>query len=151
MDSSYPAAAVANFFINKAKSEDDSITLMKLSKLVYIAHGWSLALLGEPLIKESIEAWKFGPVIESLYHEFKRFGNRPIDLLAVEDEIQDKHILKLLNKIWDGYKEYSAYELSNWTHITNSPWDQVYSPGERNKVIDNGIIKDYFNGLKKQW
>ncbi|MBS0351571.1 MAG: SocA family protein [Proteobacteria bacterium] len=145
----YPAASVANFFIDKSSNEGEPITLMKLSKLVYIAHGWSLALLNRPLIKEPIEAWKFGPVIESLYHEFKRFGNTNINMFAIADNIEEEEIVALLNKVWSGYKKYSAYELSNWTHIKDSPWDQVYSPKKKNQVIDNETIKEYFNGLKR--
>ena len=145
----YPAASVANFFIDKSNNEGQIITLMKLSKLVYIAHGWSLALLNRLLIKEPIEAWKFGPVIESLYHEFKRFGNTNINMFAIADTIKEEEIVALLNKVWDGYKKYTPYELSNWTHVKGSPWDQVYSPNRRNQEIDNDTIKEYFNGLKK--
>jgi len=44
---------------------------MKLQKLVYYAHGWHLALNNEPLIDEQVECWQYGPVISSLFHEFK--------------------------------------------------------------------------------
>jgi len=46
--------AVANYLIGKAHSEGDRITVMKLLKLVYIAHGWSLGLTGKPLIGEEV-------------------------------------------------------------------------------------------------
>ncbi|QLH42366.1 MAG: DUF4065 domain-containing protein [Coxiellaceae bacterium] len=57
---------------------------MKLAKLIYVAHGWSLALNDVPLIDEAVQAWKFGPVIESVYHEFKHFGNDVINSLAID-------------------------------------------------------------------
>jgi hypothetical protein len=34
------AAAIANYFIDKALEDDRELTPMKLIKLVYLAHGW---------------------------------------------------------------------------------------------------------------
>ena len=55
----YNAIAVANYFIDKAKADGVPLTHMKLQKLIYFAHGWHLALYGEPLIDEEIQAWEF--------------------------------------------------------------------------------------------
>ncbi|WP_366513810.1 type II toxin-antitoxin system antitoxin SocA domain-containing protein [Planktotalea sp.] len=55
---------------------------MKLQKLVYIAYGWHLALSGKKLFTEEIEAWKHGPVVPSLYHEFKHLRENPITSFA---------------------------------------------------------------------
>ena len=57
--------AIANAFIERALREEYPITHMKVQKLVYIAHGWSLGIRGEDLINENIMAWKYGPVIAS--------------------------------------------------------------------------------------
>ena len=52
---------------------------MKLIKLVYIAHGWHLALEnGKSLISEAVMAWKYGHVINSLYQKLKRYGSQDI-------------------------------------------------------------------------
>lgn len=67
----YSAKAIANKFLDIAESEGAKIDPMKMQKLVYIAHGWGLGFLGEPLITQDIEAWKYGPIISDLYHEFK--------------------------------------------------------------------------------
>lgn len=153
MESAYPATTIANFFIKKASEEGEQITLMKLSKLVYIAHGWNLSILNKPLVSEPVQAWKFGPVIEGVYQEFKRFGNRPIDMMAIAQEIpkNDEDTLNLLERVWEVNKRNTAYQLSNWTHIEGSPWDRVYDKTGRtkNQIIPNNIIKDYFSQLGK--
>ena len=69
----YSAIAVANCFLDIADAQSRPITPLKIQKLVYIAHGWHLAIYEEPLIVELVEAWKWGPVIPLLYHEFKNF------------------------------------------------------------------------------
>src|SRR5947209_3400405 len=74
----YDAKAIANYFLDLAEAEAKSLTPMKLQKLVYYAHGWHLALTGRPLLDEEIQAWSFGPVIRSLYNEFREFGAEPI-------------------------------------------------------------------------
>lgn len=43
------------------------MTAMKLQKLVYYCQAWHLAWDGEPLFRESIEAWANGPVVPALY------------------------------------------------------------------------------------
>lgn len=144
----YSATTIANYFIKKASDEGEDMTLMKLSKLVYIAHGWSLAIYDSPLVSEPVQAWKFGPVIESLYHQFKKYGNRPIDMMAIAERIPDKdtETKSLLDKVWELNKNHTAYQLSNWTHIKGSPWDQVWkkTEGARDQVIPNELIRKYF-------
>ena len=68
------ARAVANELIELAKQEGRAFTPLQLLKLVYIAHGWMLGLRQKPLIRDRIEAWKYGPVIPALYHDLKRYG-----------------------------------------------------------------------------
>ena len=55
----YNALVVANYFIDKAKAEGVSLTPMKLQKLIYMAHGWHLALYDKPLIDEQFQAWDY--------------------------------------------------------------------------------------------
>jgi len=58
--------AVANYFIKKSQDDGIAVTPMQLVKLVYIAHGWHLGLHHSQLLTESIQAWKYGPVIPSV-------------------------------------------------------------------------------------
>ena len=74
----YKVEAVANWFLQYAKSNDIIIDHMKLQKMIYFANGWALGVTGEPLIDERFEAWQYGPVVPSIYHQFKAFGRRPI-------------------------------------------------------------------------
>src|SRR5262245_61420633 len=83
----FDAKAVANRFLNLARLEEKNLTPMKLQKLVYYAQGWCLGLNDCPIINEQVEAWQYGPVIPTLYHTFKEFGNGAITALARQYDI----------------------------------------------------------------
>lgn len=148
--------SIANFFLELAWENNEPVTPMKLQKLVYYAHGWNLGLNDEPLLDELVEAWRYGPVIPSIYHEFKHFGTKPISEKAKYIDLKtlrlydhplpaDENVLRLLQKIWEVYGKASAIKLSNMTHQPGTPWYRVYDPnGPRNQKIDNDIIKNYF-------
>lgn len=55
------ALAIANYFIELAHKESKDIRPLKLMKLVYIAHGYILAMLDKPTDGaklEKVEAWQ---------------------------------------------------------------------------------------------
>ena len=58
------------------------VDLLKLVKLVFLAHGWRLGCKGDPLIREQVEAWKYGPIVRSVYDAFKEYGKRRITKTA---------------------------------------------------------------------
>lgn len=152
----YSAQHVANFFLKKGEEEARPLTPLKLLKLVYIAHGWHLALTNTRLFEDEIEAWQHGPVIPSLYHEFKHYGKSPIDELASsfdldsfdlnEPEIpkSDTKTLKILEYVWNSYKFLTGWTLRNKTHSTGGPWDQVYKDGEKGISIPDDIVKAHY-------
>ena len=69
---------IANYFIKSSFRTGDELTPMKLIKLTYIAHGWHLGLYDSELIDEPVYAWKYGPVVQSIYQDFKWYGDNQI-------------------------------------------------------------------------
>ena len=133
----YSAQRVANFFLDKAELEKLPMTQMKLLKLAYFAYGWIAAILDKPLFPDEIEAWQHGPVIPSLYHEFKEFGQSPITRRAINFDLDtesvetpridrnDEDTLFVLERVWDIYKRFSAGALRAKTHEDDTPWKKV--------------------------
>lgn len=159
----YTSKAIANKFIELAKEEGRSdLSPMKLQKLVYYAHAWFMAFTDKALIKEEIQAWKFGPVIPDIYHEFKEHGNSNITSLATELNFEnsklelitpvvdedDEDVNAIINEVWRAYKELTPIQLSNATHANGSPWEVVASSYgselPKNIEIPNSLIKDIF-------
>jgi len=152
----YHPKHIANFFIRKGIEENNHLNPMQVIKMTYIAHGWYLAFTDKPLINELVEAWKFGPVIYSLYHILKRYYDNPItqeikvDIPSYEAFKQDSETQRFLGSIWDKYKKYSGYQLSILTHAQNTPWQETIKPYEltgylpSNLIINNDLIKRYY-------
>lgn len=148
--------AVANEFL---AIPDNDITLLKLLKLCYIAQGFSLAILDRPIFDDDIEAWRYGPVIPALYHEFKHFGSEKIteksqysylndsfDFIPETPTLDDDDDKKIIQIVWKLYGEYSAGDLVDMTHQEGTPWFYTYVP-RANKVIPNKLIKEYYTTL----
>jgi uncharacterized phage-associated protein len=149
---SHSAAEAANLFIKLAKAENKTLTNMQLQKLVYIAHGFFLALLGEALFDDRVEAWDFGPVIPNLYHKLKKYGAGAVtDYLESENQIErDSAEAKIIENVWESYRQFSPEELSAMTHTTGTPWSSHYIKGERNTTIPNHSIRDHYQKLARE-
>lgn len=160
MSAPYSALAVANYFLDLAKKDGVGLSPMKLQKLIYFAHGWHLAIYdGGPLINEQLQAWDYGPVASSVYHEFKKFGGQKIECFGIDFDLEndelitpripmnDSRTIALLNKVWSVYGKYSGVQLSNLTHEQNSAWSKAReeNPGLRDVGISNDLIKVDFS------
>lgn len=147
--------SIANYFLEIAAKNGEVMTPMKLQKLVYYAHGWYAGYTQQPLINESVEAWQYGPVIPSLYHEFKRFGSGAIKGKAFDLEPfamaevptpSDPNIRQFLDNVWNSYGKYTGIALSEMTHAGGSPWHKTWEKckGMKSTDIPFEIIRDHF-------
>lgn len=140
------AKDVAYYFLALTNEEDgDLISPLKMQKLVYFAQGFSMVLLGKKLFDESVEAWRHGPVIPSLYREFKQFGDGAIAFppSGVDLSVFSRDERSLLDEVYKVYGQYSAWRLREITH-QEGPWKDCYIDGKRDIVIPDEEIKKYF-------
>ena len=156
----YTSKAIANYFLDLAERDGKPLDPMKLQKLVYFAHGWNLAISGEPLLADTVEAWQYGPVIPDLYHELKHFGRNPVTqktwtvtssgttIQINIDSVPESatNVRALLDRVWQVYGSFSGIELSNRTHDEGSPWDLTWrqAEGRKNVDIEDRVIREYF-------
>ncbi len=149
MTAKYDVITVADEVLRLAKQAGMQLSPMKLMKLVYIAHGWHLVIKDSDLFANRIEAWKYGPVIPDLYHATKRFGREPIPLHLIEDEDDNVEAgtRDFLQDVLNKYGKFSAIQLSRMTHVSGSPWDQVYRDDEMGTEIPDRIIEKYYKEL----
>ena len=159
----YSAGQVANYILDLADRDGVAVTPMKLQKLVYIAYGWAMALYDLQLFREQIQAWKHGPVIPSLFHEFKVYTNNPITGRSFELNRDgstwissiprlDREARGAVSGTWRAYGHLTAANLRSRTHAPDAPWSQVYD-GEvkHGTVIPTGLIREHFVMKRKQF
>ena len=132
---------VADYFLSKTDEEaGDVISNLKLQKLVYYAQGFTLAVTGNPLFNEPIEAWQHGPVVPDLYHKYKDHGAYGIPAPTNVDFSKfSSEIKEILDEVYDVYGQFSAWKLRNMTH-EEAPWKNT----EKGDVISLSSMSEYF-------
>jgi len=142
---------VADFFLHAADSDSglrQPVTNMRLQKLLYYAQAWSLALTGEPLFGEDIEAWEHGPVVRSVYTRFKKHGSHrlPTELVRMPQLTPAQR--SILDAVWASYGDVSAARLRAMAH-RERPWKearQAYDEGDTcNVPLSHDAMREYFS------
>lgn len=156
----YEARRIANLVLEIGDPVSNSITNFKLNKILYFLHGWSLARLEQPLIRNRLEAWKHGPVIRSVYRAFKEYGNEPVtgkatyldyasnSIKEIDTTGLDPYHVSFIEGILPHYVTLTASQLYDLTHTSGGPWDLSFrlalEGSHQWSPIPNGLIKEYF-------
>ena len=148
--SSHSPIAIANEFLRRA-GDGARLSSMQLQKLVYVAHGWCLAIKGEPLVSGRLEAWDNGPVFPELYTSTRylprsREGllvDKGGEVVTASGSLDDVEI-ELLDAVRDRYGHLSAEVPSDMTHEPGTPWTTTYLERGRDAPIPEGLIERHY-------
>ena len=147
----HDSVAVANRFIAIARGNGVPIcSLTKLIKLVYIAHGYYLALRDRNLIRDEVQAWQYGPVIPRVHQAFKRFPAlpEPLEEKPTNSEELDADSLGIIESVYNNYGRFNYHKLLQITHKQDTPWYIVHQrEGNKGGVIETGLIQEYYYNL----
>jgi uncharacterized phage-associated protein len=144
------ASDFAKWFVASLDREaGDSITPLKLQKILYYAQAWALVLLGRPLFDEDFQAWAHGPVVESVYNEYKQYRWEAIPAPTQTPEF-DEDEENLLCEVWDSYGDFSAKHLEKLTH-QEAPWKDARGAlpveARSNAIISKQSMLDFYSAL----
>ncbi|MES0490900.1 MAG: type II toxin-antitoxin system antitoxin SocA domain-containing protein [Leptospirales bacterium] len=157
------ATDFCEYILQRVRKQESVVTPLKLMKLAYISYGWYSAFYNKQLFSDTIEAWKYGPVIPSIYHDYKRYKNNPITHMPNKynaQKIKEKlasdipknntgiTALQLIDSVIDNYSKINGLLLSSMTHADGTPWDLV-NDGSRNNVISFDVIQSYYQNKVK--
>lgn len=152
---------IANEFIRRAAADGTHLTQMQLQKLVYIAHGWKLAITGHPLTHDAPEAWEYGPVYKELRRSLRSYGRSGVareiknceyvpgvfeeDDDAIANASLDESEKEVIDRVYQDYGKFHAFQLSALTHRDGTPWTQVYDHGKgKYDEIPPELIREHF-------
>lgn len=159
----YDARGIANFILDYADGSETPVTVMKLLKLIFLAHAAYLEKTEKPLIGNTIRAWKYGPVIQSVYDNFKNHDDKPITSRATQLDVMngtreiakyelDEQSRETLIRVFNQFSRLTAFELSRLTHQEGWAWDKVWNSDEivPGMVISNEQIRHHFPALNSK-
>lgn len=127
---------IAKYILSKVKC-----TQLKLQKLVYFCFADYLCSTDKELFTDKIYAFQFGPVIESVYEKYKKYGYN--DIKEETGDINSDNISEMpaksrilfaengvekmasIEKTLEKYGDLSASDLVKLTHEMNTPWSKT--------------------------
>ena len=128
---------VAKYILSHVKC-----TQLKLQKLVYLCYADYLCSTGKGLFTDEIYAFKYGPVVDTVYAKYKKYGYKPIE--KESENIDSKNISEMpsksrilfakdglekvqsIDKTLRKYSNLTASQLVEVTHRAKSPWSVTY-------------------------
>lgn len=138
----YDVQLIARYVINRCAQTNRPVNNLKLQKILYFVQAEFLVGTNKACFGDEIEAWNYGPVVPSVYFEYKTYGSTNIPdqgdegFSMISDQDQER-----LNAIIDSAAKYSASSLVEITH-RQSPWKNAYHRVD--KIIHRSEIKGYF-------
>lgn len=140
----YRAEDVAAYIINKQVDDGYPISNLKLQKILYFVQAEFLVSKDEPCFDDVIEAWDFGPVVESVYKEYAVHGGNLI--FSPSESTSGYHIKhndrELIDGILEKVKKCSASYLAGII-FHQTPW--IKGRARLNRIITNESLKDFFS------
>jgi len=151
---------IARFILSTVKD----CTHLKLEKLVYLCYADYLCKTQgkDKLFIDKIFAYKYGPVVDSVYKYYKMYSYNKIE--DVKMPTQDKFLsarsrilfaengLMKLKSIMDTLQKYGEFDggsLINLTHKKDSPWQKTNSSIMDNPIKDDIILQYHCNEVIK--
>lgn len=143
---------LCNNILVRGNKDKIRVSPMKLQKLMYFICKEYVQQFGESPISEQFEVWQYGPVLPSVYSEFKSFGANPITEYAKDakgtalkvNEDTNPNLAEIIDKVWRRYKNQSGIALSQITHKRESGWYRAYAQ-QRAYITDEDMRYDKAN------
>ena len=150
----YEASSVAAYVVNYCIDQGKPVTNLKLQKLLYYIQAAFLVKNDKPIFFDSISPWKYGPVVEDVYFQYRKYVDREITekITDVDDmythpdtniyEIISEPDQKLINTVINSYMSYSGFDLVDKTH-KEKPWKEANR--RKSDIIEQEDIKEYYS------
>ena len=130
----YTSVLIANNVLNRSFAERCLVPPMKLQRIMYFVASEYQKRTGRSLFSERFETWQYGPVLRSVYSEFRPFAGRDITRFSKNaknkalmiDEGADPALQRALDVVWATSKRLSPVALSRITQMKNSAWDKAF-------------------------
>ncbi len=152
------AIAISDYITIKG----EGLHTLSIIKLAYISHGYSMALGQGVLFNDRIEAWKYGPMIPTIFYAIRdsyyptktyfsqiRLDNK--EGIKEEMKLLEKLIPKahrtIIDRVMEVHRLYNMDQLCNLTSEKGTAWKRQYNPDFLFQELPNNVIKDYYKEI----
>lgn len=158
--SAYNALDVADYIVHYCNTTGKKISHLQLQKILYYSEAKYL-VNNSNLFAEDISKWRLGPVVESVYHEYKTFGSANIgyvpqrlsfnadgtfEVTSFNPNVLKDDDKKQIEGIVDKYITKNAFTLVRATH-EHYPWKKdvtKINDGIQGLTYDKVELRDFF-------
>lgn len=135
----YDAMEVARYVLYR-----QSMSNLKLQKILYLCQAWALVILREPLFRDDIQAWDFGPVVEPVYMRyFRYYGLADIPSPKARPYFEEKYEA-VIDAVVEHFKDWDVTSLTKLTQ-NQDPWVKARKRRRGDGTIPNRAIQKYFD------
>lgn len=108
-----------------------------------------LGLYERPLLIHSVWAWRYGPVVQEVYHNLKRYGGDPIPepIPNIGHAGLDEEQNNIVRQVYEKYGKLDGIILSQLTHAAGTPWHHIWNASGQNAVIPDSLIQQHYRGI----
>lgn len=139
---------------------------LKLQKILYLTYATYLSKYKDRLFDDKIVSYRYGPVVEDVYHSFKKYGAEnigdeekysfvlkntsfPALFMRISNSDKGSKAIDVIIETLEKYEKYSANQLVAITHSEKSPWSYSYTEEYSNaEILDETILKYHTNEVK---
>lgn len=145
---------LCDYVIAKVNEGEESLTNLKLQKLLYYCQAWHLAIHDTELVQEDFQAWIHGPVNREIFDRFVSTKSlySDITLADIRPEFNEGEHLRQedmdhVDFVLDVYAKFSGAQLERATH-SEEPWIKAregYRPTQRcEEIISKDLMRSFY-------
>lgn len=143
---------VANYIIGLPEKLNNGVLMsnLRIQRVLYFVQLFYLRDTGTVFFADDIEAWKYGPVVPTVYKNFSVFGAMPIMILQQDWEAAKKAISQedqaFIDSVLEKTKGFKYYQLIDITR-NHRAWISSYWNIDHTITLDK-LLKEANRGKK---
>lgn len=127
----YPCSAdtLSRYIVNICIDEGMPISNLQLQKILYFCQIEYLRKTSAFLFEDDFQAWRYGPVIPSVYSKYSIWGGTRIVLRNSLNSMVSPVVARVVDPVIKEKRMLKPWELVDQTHKPGSPWYITYNNG----------------------
>lgn len=139
----HDAVDIAMYVVNLCTLNGIPVSNLQLQKILYYIQINFFRRIGNAAFSNTIEAWKYGPVVPDVYNVFGIYGAAKLcKLYDGVERIFSKEERLIIDRVVNACTRISPWELVDKSHRVGGPWEMMYQDGKKNEIPVE-LIKKY--------